>query len=142
MPMRYPAIIEICRKDPRYEYEAYEFVFDALLHTQEMLGKVPKEEEAGKSAEEQGDYHVTGQQLLHGICDLALRQFGRMAWTVFRRWGITSTDDFGEIVFNLIEAGLMSKRPEDSRADFHNVFDLEQALSHYEIQLDELGSAS
>lgn len=135
MPMRHPAIAEICRKDPRYEYEAYEFVFEALLHTQQMLGKVPKEAEP---SEEQGEHHVTGQQLLQGICDLALRQFGRMALTVFRRWGITSTDDFGEIVFNLIEAGLMSKRPEDSRADFHNVFDLEEAFSHYEIQLDEL----
>lgn len=132
--MPHPAILAIYQRDPRYECEAYEFVFEALAYTQQKLGRVPPEEAEG----ERGDYHVTGQELLEGIRELALQQFGRMALTVFRRWGIRSTDDFGEIVFNLIDAGLMSKRPEDSIADFHNVYDLEEALGNYQIQLEEL----
>ncbi|MCS7167898.1 MAG: hypothetical protein RMI91_02775 [Gemmatales bacterium] len=132
--MPHPAILEIYRRDPRYACEAYEFVFEALAYTQQKLGRVPTE---GAEAE-QGNYHVTGQELLEGIRELALEQFGKMALTVFRQWGIRTTDDFGEIVFNLVDAGLMSKRPEDSREDFHNVYDLEQALANYQIRLDEL----
>lgn len=131
--MMHPKILAIYKRDPRYECEAYEFVFEALAYTQEKLGRVPTEQ----SEAERGEYHVTGQELLEGIREFALQQFGMMALTVFRHWGIRSTDDFGEIVFNLIEAELMSKRPEDSREDFHNVYDLEEALSQYQIQLDE-----
>ena len=72
-----------------------------------------------------------------GIRDLALNEFGLMARTVFHLWGIDRTDDFGEIVFNLVESRLMSKTDTDTRADFHNVFDLDQALLRdYPIALD------
>ena len=75
---------------------------------------------------------------MHGVRDLALREFGLMARTVFRQWGIRRTDDFGDMVFNLIEAGLMSKTDDDERADFHEVYDLDQALvQDYRIQVDE-----
>jgi len=61
-----------------------------------------------------------------------------MARTVFHMWGIDRTDDFGEIVFNLVEAGLMYTTNEDSRADFHDVYNLDQALvQSYQIRLDE-----
>jgi uncharacterized repeat protein (TIGR04138 family) len=64
-----------------------------------------------------------------------------MARVVFRLWGIERTDDFGDIVFNLIAAGLMSKTDEDSRGDFHNVFDLDQALVRdYRIRVENLES--
>ena len=70
--------------------------------------------------------------------DLALREFGLMARTVFRMWGINRTDDFGELVFNLVEAGLMSKTDEDSRKDFHAVYDLDEALERgYRIEARE-----
>ena len=73
-----------------------------------------------------------------GIRELALREFGFMARTVFRMWGIQRTDDFGEIVFNLVECNLMSKTDDDDRRDFHNVFDLDEALvKEYRIRLDE-----
>jgi uncharacterized repeat protein (TIGR04138 family) len=76
--------------------------------------------------------------LLEGIRDLALREFGLMARTVFRRWGVEKTDDFGEIVFNLIEATLMSKTNDDSRRDFQGVYDLDRALlDGFRIDLDE-----
>ena len=88
--------------------------------------------------EAEKQHHVTGKELLEGVRDLALREFGLMARTVFQQWGIQRTDDFGEIVFNLVEAGLMSKTDEDTRRDFHEVYDLDQALvQSYRIELEE-----
>ena len=131
--MHHPKLDEVVRRDPRYAYEAYEFVFAALAYTQKALGRAPHEEPA-EGAE--AAHHVTGRELLFGIRDFALREFGLMARTVFRLWGINRTDDFGEIVFNLVEANLMSKTAEDDRKDFHDVYDLDQALVRdYRIEL-------
>ena len=135
MSMYHPKIADSVRRDPRYPYEAYEFVFAALAHTQKALGRVPGGE-AGEEAEAAN--HVSGPELLRGARDFALREFGLMARTVFRRWGINRTDDFGEIIFNLIDANLMSKTPQDSRADFHAVYDLDEELVNgYRIRLEE-----
>ncbi len=126
-----PEFADIVRRDPRYAYEAYDFVFAALEHAQKMLGRAP-------SDEAEVSRHVSPTQWLHGIRDYALREFGLMARTVFRRWGINRTDDFGEVIFNLIEAKLVSKAPEDSRRDFHDVYDLDEELVNgYHIRLDE-----
>jgi len=131
MSMYHPTIAGIVRRDSRYAYEAYEFVFTALEYTQKALGRAPGEEAAAA-------HHVSGPELLHGIRDFARREFGLMARAVFRRWGINRTDDFGEIIFNLIEANLMSKTPEDNRRDFHGVYDLDEELANgYHIRLDE-----
>jgi uncharacterized repeat protein (TIGR04138 family) len=135
-------LAEVVRKDQRYSYEAYEFVFHALHHTQQMLGRLPAKEkvkeEPGREPAQEERHHVSGRELLEGVRSLALREFGLMAPTVFSMWGIRKTDDFGEIVFNLVEAELMSKTSEDTRADFHNLFDLNQALVEgYRIQLEE-----
>ena len=135
MTMHFAGLAEVVRRDPRYAYEAYEFVFAALGHTQKMLGRPPRPE---PGAEPEPQNHVSGRELLEGVRDLALREFGLMARTVFHLWGIDRTDDFGEIIFNLVESGLMSKTPEDNRADFHNVYNLDQALVQgYEIRLNE-----
>jgi uncharacterized repeat protein (TIGR04138 family) len=133
MTMHHPKLAEIVRRDPRYAYEAYEFVFAALTHTQTRLGRKPQEDVSGEA-----QHHVRGPELLDGIRDLALREFGFMARTVFRCWGIEKTDDFGEIVFNLVEATLMSKTNEDSRRDFQGVYDLDRVLVEgFRINLDE-----
>ncbi len=129
-------LAEVIRRDPRYAYEAYEFLFAALRHTQKLLGRVPPPMEEGE--EPAPEHHVSGPELLNGARDLALQEFGLMARTVFHMWGIDRTDDFGELVFNLVEAGLMSKTEEDRRSDFHDVFDLDQALVQgYRIRLDD-----
>jgi uncharacterized repeat protein (TIGR04138 family) len=132
-------LMEVVERDPRYAYEAYEFLFHALHFTQKMLGREPPE-----AVEEEGPlpadnrHHVSGQELLQGALALALREFGLMARTVFHQWGIERTDDFGEMVFNLVQAGLMSKTDQDTRADFHAVYDLDQALVQgYSIPIDE-----
>jgi uncharacterized repeat protein (TIGR04138 family) len=140
MTVFHPGLAEVVRNDPRYAYEAYEFVFYALHHTQKLLGHEQAAAAERGQPPRAGDphHHVTGPELLEGIRDLALREFGRMARTVFRLWGIERTDDFGEIVFNLIEAGMMSKTDQDSRADFRGVYDLDRALLQgFRIQLDE-----
>jgi uncharacterized repeat protein (TIGR04138 family) len=132
---RHPQLDEIIRNDPRYSYDAYEFVVRAYHFTQKRLGRsAPKR---GQKPEP-GKHHLSGRQLLEGIRELALRDFGLMATTVFKCWGIRATDDFGEIVFNLVDGELMSKTDEDCREDFHNVFDLEDSLMQdYVIKVEE-----
>jgi uncharacterized repeat protein (TIGR04138 family) len=126
---------QIVDRDGRYPYEAYDFVFAALNHTQRMLKKVPRDEETGST---EPQCHVSGRELLDGIRDLALREFGLMARVVFRMWGINSTSDFGEIVFNLVSENLMSKSEEDTRDDFRDVYDLEKALiDDFRMELGE-----
>jgi uncharacterized repeat protein (TIGR04138 family) len=135
--MRYPEISEIVRRDGRFAYEAYEFVFEALNHTQHMVGRVPiGGEKAGL------EHHVSPKEILEGAVDLAREEFGFLARTVFRQWGIHRTDDLGELVFNLIEAGLLSKTDTDHRTDFRDVFDLDRALVEgYSIRLADAAPA-
>src|SRR5687768_5979346 len=105
----------ICERDPRYRREAYEFVLRALEHTTTSL--------IGERR------HVSGQELLRGAVDLARAEFGGMAWTVFREWGISRSEDLGAIVFLLVEDGLLGKQPEDSVADFAGGIDLAAELT-------------
>jgi uncharacterized repeat protein (TIGR04138 family) len=135
MTIHYPEIAEIVRRDPRYPYEAYEFMFEALSHTQKMLGRPPAKVERNPDSE----HHVSGPEILRGGVDLARAEFGLLARTVFHIWGVRRTDDIGELIFNLIDARLMSKTESDHRSDFHDVFDLDRALTEgYTISLDEL----
>ena len=134
MIMQQPGIAEIVRNDPRYAYEAYEFLFEALGHTQKSLGRAPDEDEIDPGPQ----HHVSGPEILRGACDLAKHEFGLLAKTVFHQWGIRRTDDIGEIIFNLIEAELLSRTDSDHRSDFQNVFDIDRALTDgYIIEMDE-----
>jgi uncharacterized repeat protein (TIGR04138 family) len=135
MTMYHPKVAEIVRKDPRFAYEAYEFIFSALVHTQRTRESAASE--SPKSAESSRQ-HVTGPELLEGVRDLAVREFGLMARTVFHRWGIERTQDIGDIVFNLVEANLMSKTSDDNRQDFRDVYDLDDALTRsFRIQWND-----
>jgi uncharacterized repeat protein (TIGR04138 family) len=134
MSVPHPQLVQLARQDGRYAPEAYEFVIAGYHYTQKLLGRSPPR--AAPDADP-SQHHVTGRQLLEGIVRLAQAEFGLMAWTVFCQWGIRSTDDFGEIVFRLVDAGLMTKTEEDSRQDFAQVFDLEAVLSDYDITLDD-----
>jgi uncharacterized repeat protein (TIGR04138 family) len=108
----------ILAADPRFHLDAYLFMREALDFTQKGVGR----ENAGKVR------HVTGQELLDGIRQYALQQFGPMAVTVFEEWGITNCCDFGEIVFNMVEAGLLAKTEKDTRADFRDGYDFTDAF--------------
>jgi uncharacterized repeat protein (TIGR04138 family) len=125
-------LAELLRKDRRYPFEAYEFVFHALNYAQNVL-EMGKESpsEPGSPERESGEtpeHHVTGQELCEAIRVYAAEQYGLMAKTVLNSWGIRSTGDFGEIVFNLIGVGQMRKTPSDRREDFDAVYDFDKAF--------------
>lgn len=124
-------IWDVVRADPRYAYEAYEFLCDAVAFTQDGLGRCPHDD-----ADPDADYHVGGHELARGATNLAVREFGMMAPVVFRHWGIRTTADIGEIVFNLIKAERLSQSDRDDREDFLDLFDVTDALtSGFEIVL-------
>lgn len=108
----------ILKKDIRYHRDAYFFVREALDHTQKHVAKSMKNKVR----------HITGQELLGGIRESALEQFGPMALTVLHEWGIRRCEDFGEIVFNMVENSLLAKTEEDRREDFSGGYDFEEAF--------------
>jgi uncharacterized repeat protein (TIGR04138 family) len=108
----------IIAKDTRFARDAYTFVREALDFTQKLAGK----ENRGAIR------HVSGQELLAGIRKFALEQFGPMAATVFDEWGVKSCRDFGEIVFNMVEIGLLAKTEKDTRDDFQNGYNFTDAF--------------
>ncbi|MFH1566445.1 MAG: Minf_1886 family protein [Gemmatimonadota bacterium] len=107
-------IEEVAERDGRFDRAAYLFLYDALQHTVEKLGResLPKDQR-----------HVSGRDLLMGISEYALAQFGPLTLQVFEHWGLHQTRDFGEIVFNLVESNLMSKTEEDCIEDFVGAYD-------------------
>lgn len=109
---------QIVKKDPRYQSDAYFFLREALDHTQKIIGKAKKNEIR----------HVSGQELLAGIRDYGLQQFGPMTITVFEAWGIHCCEDFGEMVFNMLANNLLAKTEKDSREDFKGGFDFQEAF--------------
>ncbi|MFO0910070.1 MAG: Minf_1886 family protein [Isosphaeraceae bacterium] len=121
-------LANVLARDPRYSIHAYAFVFEALEYTKTMSrkaqGRLPRR---GRQVAPQ---HVTGQQLCEGARRLALEHFGMMALTVLNLWGLRSTSDLGEVVYNLIASGDLEKTPNDSRADFDNVYDFAEAFRH------------
>jgi uncharacterized repeat protein (TIGR04138 family) len=80
--------------------------------------------------------HVTGQQLCLGLRDLALERWGLMAGVVLRHWRIRTTEDFGRMVFALVESGHLQKRPEDALEDFRRVYDFRTTFDQgYQVRL-------
>lgn len=106
---------EICSKDKRYKPDAYEFVLSGLTFTQDKL-KIHT--------------HVSGAELAVGLREYAIQQYGAFAHKVLSHWGITKTDDFGNIVFSMIEKKLLAKTDKDSLADFNSVYDFNQAFAN------------
>ena len=112
-------IVEI---DPRYRHDSYLFVINAVEFTMLKLKR-------------RG--HVTGQELLEGIRHLAQSEFGPMAKPVLESWGVRSTNDFGEIVFNLVEEGVLGKTEHDSREDFKDIYDFDEVFErHYDWNIE------
>lgn len=139
-------IVKLVKDDRRYKLDAYAFVFEALnfAHTQLGMGaeRPPEaeEEEPEEGAAKEAERHLTGQQLCEAIRLYALEQYGYMAQCVLNSWGVNSTSDFGEIVFNLIGIGQMRKTTDDRREDFDDVFDFDTGLRQsFKITLPESG---
>ncbi len=122
----------LLREDRRYRLEAYVFIFEALNFAQQVLrlGVEQPSEPTGEAEEEEHspERHVSGQELCEAVRRYAISQYGYMAKTVLNSWGLKTTGDFGEVVYNLIRIGQMRKTPADSRADFENVYDFDHAF--------------
>jgi len=106
-------VAKIVNRDTAYRAEVYHFVMEALRFTQHRLKR-------------QG--HVTGAELLEGIKEYGLEQFGPMTRTVFEHWGVKNTGDFGKIVFNMVKSRIIATTPTDSLDDFTDVYDFEEVF--------------
>ncbi len=127
--------LQLLRDDKRYRADAYLFLWEALnyAHDELKLGKDVPSEPLENAAEEVAEKHepqrhVTGQELCEAIRQYALREYGYMAKTVLNNWGLHSTGDFGELVYNLIRIGRMRKTKDDRREDFDNQYDFRTAF--------------
>jgi uncharacterized repeat protein (TIGR04138 family) len=114
-------LAEVLARDPRYARDAYVFVSESLNYTVQKAGRKG---------------HVSGRELCEGLCEYALQQFGRLARTVLESWGVRGSEDIGEIVFNMVGAGLLRKTDEDRREDFAGILDFREALDRgFELHL-------
>jgi uncharacterized repeat protein (TIGR04138 family) len=107
------AVDDIRSSDDRFAPEAYGFVMDALEHTLRSIG-IPR--------------HVSARELLEGMCAFARERYGVMSYTLLERWNVTSTEDIGDVVFQLVDAGVLSRQDSDSRLEFSGVFALREVL--------------
>ena len=105
-------------RDPRYKIGAYCFVQESLSFAVDWL----KKPETGPKR------HISGQELLEGMRVYAIKEFGPLAKRVLNEQGICECLDFGHIVFNLVEVGLLGKTDEDSIEDFAGGFDFDEAF--------------
>ncbi len=106
-------VARLVQLDPRYPREAYVFLRAALDHTQALYSRTG---------------HVSIAELLEGIRQFTLREYGPMAVLILDEWGIRSCTDFGELVFNLIEQGELRKTETDRREDFAKGYDFHEAF--------------
>jgi len=107
------ALAGLQRKNLRYAEPAYVFVL-AALH--------------GRLARLPAPRHVSGAEVAEAVRELALERFGPLARTVLEHWGIHTTSDMGEVIFTLVDCGILIKQPEDSREDFEGLFSFEEAF--------------
>ena len=125
------ALILITKNDPRFDAEGYVFLRNGLDFTMRQNKK--HKEEPGR--------HVSGQELLEGLRLYALKEYGPMARTVLDYWGIRRGEDFGTMVFNLIDSGVFGKTDQDSLDDFKGGYDFIEAFDK-PFQLEKLPSAT
>jgi uncharacterized repeat protein (TIGR04138 family) len=119
----YSIVDQICAVDPRYKSDAYEFLMEALAHTQKKFKR---------------SKHVTGEELLEGIKQLLMHKFGPLTLLVLKHWGITSTEDFGNIVFRLVDNKILSKDSDDKVDSFQNGYDFNEVFDRgYRKQLEK-----
>ena len=129
------SICDLVNQDPRYPFEAYMFVREALAFASDSMGLGSCQDDLDfAETGPYGERHLTGQELCEAIRQYALNQFGYMAQIVLASWGICETRCFGDIVYNMIDAGLMKKSEQDRRSHFDDVFDFDEVFTdNYEI---------
>ncbi len=116
------AVERIRASDERFAPDAYAFVMDSLEVTMRRIGE---------------RRHVSAEELVGGVCANARQRFGLFAYTVLAKWGMKTSDDVGEIVFQLIGVGILSQQESDRRSDFNGVADFHDALEAASLEGDE-----
>jgi uncharacterized repeat protein (TIGR04138 family) len=129
------AMMELLKQDRRYHIEAYQFIRESLEYAQRVM-KMPAYSGENENGDGKSEHHLTGQQLCQAIREFAIEQYGYMAKTVLNSWGIHTTGDFGEIVYNLIRIREMRKSKSDKREDFDDQFEFKDA---FEPRFERLG---
>lgn len=124
------AVSAIVSRDPRIPSQAYVFLREALDFTMARHKRDNNDQER----------HVTGAELVHGFCDLALQQFGPMASTMMQQWQLSSPSQIGDMVYALIEQGLFGKQESDRKEDFDGVTTFGEALVRPFLPLSQQGS--
>lgn len=109
-----------------YPSEAFHFVSEGLAHTVQSIHG--QRDDSQEMAPTDNSRHINGRQLCLGLRSYALQRYGLLARTVLYRWNIKGTEDFGNIVFAMVDAGLMRKTDEDTPEDFQQVFDFHEAF--------------
>lgn len=109
---------KMVEQNPRYRRDAYLFLREALEFTQKAISKANRNQVR----------HITGQELLNGIREYALALYGPMTAIVLEEWGITSCEDFGNMVFLMVENNLLRKTEQDSLEDFKNAYSFDEAF--------------
>lgn len=128
------AMRDLLIEDKRFKIEAYQFIRESLQYAHEHIAGEPTRCES--STRSKGDEfedrvnpnHITGQQLCEACRLYALEQYGYLAKIVLANWGIRTTSDFGELVYNLIRIEQMRKSETDRREDFDDVYDFDEAF--------------
>jgi uncharacterized repeat protein (TIGR04138 family) len=117
-------ILELVRTDGRYGVQAYAFVFEALDFAMQRFGR---------DRRRKGDRHLSVPDLVTGMRDFAIEQYGPLARVVMQSMGVFETADFGEIVFALVDKGLLNKQDSDTKEQFAQVFDFREAFAEPEL---------
>jgi uncharacterized repeat protein (TIGR04138 family) len=137
-------LLPLLKNDDRYPLDAYRFVKDGLDYAVEILdfnhADISGETDVTKvldddDSERLFERHLTGQQLCEALRLYAQHQYGFMARVVLANWGICETSDFGNVVYNMINVGMMKKSADDQRSHFDNVYDFDEAFENrFEIK--------
>lgn len=117
--LRFDAAVEnIRQRDKRFDSGAYFLLKDALDFTLKRA----------RESNDDVERHVSGEELLLGFRDHVVEEFGPMAHTLLREWGVHTCSDLGDMVFHLIDEGMFGKQDSDSPEDFRDIYDFEEAL--------------
>mgnify|MGYP001255659463 CR=1 FL=1 len=112
-----------------YAPAAFAFVQEGLGYTTGLF----IEQEFASYGLDELDRHVSGQQLCMGLRDFAIEQFGFLAPVVLQHWGVHRTEDFGAIVFRLVDLEILRTSPQDSEEDFRAIFQFDEAFHKREL---------
>ena len=125
-----PKPLKEIAQDTPYPIDAYQFVRRGLEYTVQHIHEHPE-------LLDEEERHVDGAQLTLGLIDFAVAQYGKLARMVLQRWNITRSEDFGQIVFAMVNGGIMQATEQDSIEDFDQVIEFSQAFRN-DIPVDRV----